>query len=334
MAGQPPAPMQIESDARRSTVKPGSAARHESLAPEVHRRLSAAAGGGLALGFQLPFGDPARRRAGAGRGQSEAEVNAWVVVAPDDTCVIRIARAEMGQGTHTGLAQLVAEELECDWRKVAIEIDHRRPEPRRASASGATCRPAAAAASAPRRTTSAAAARPRASCCCRRRPTSGRCRWASSPWPNGVITHAASKRSTTYGKVAAAAAKLTPPDPKSIKLKDPKDVEGRRQADEAARHRGQARTAAKIYAIDVKLPGMLNAAIKECPVFGGKLVSYDEAKIAASRACAASVQGERLDRRGRRRHLVARQDGARRAADRLGRGRRREAVERDDRART
>ena len=80
---------------------------------------SAAAGGGLALGIRLPFGDrrrPRRRRAAAG-----PEVNAWVVVKPDDTCVIRIARSEMGQGTLTGLAQLVAEELECDWKKVTTE---------------------------------------------------------------------------------------------------------------------------------------------------------------------------------------------------------------------
>ena len=78
-----------------------------------------AAGGGLALGFHLPLGiGEAAAQSAADAG---AEVNAWVVVKPDDTCVIRIARSEMGQGTRTGLAQLVAEELECDWRKVATE---------------------------------------------------------------------------------------------------------------------------------------------------------------------------------------------------------------------
>ena len=66
----------------------------------------------------------------AARRESGAEVNAWVVVKPDDTCVIRIARAEMGQGTLTGLAQLVAEELECDWNKVATESGHAGTEPR------------------------------------------------------------------------------------------------------------------------------------------------------------------------------------------------------------
>src|SRR5574339_432024 len=90
--------------------------------PNLSRRRfivgSVAAGGGLALGFRVPFGLEA---AAAERAAGDGEVNAWVVVKPDDTCVIRIARAEMGQGTHTGLAQLVAEELECDWRKVTIE---------------------------------------------------------------------------------------------------------------------------------------------------------------------------------------------------------------------
>jgi isoquinoline 1-oxidoreductase subunit beta len=77
---------------------------------------SAAAGGGLALGFNLPSGF------GSAMAQSEgAEVNAWVFVKPDDTCVIRIARSEMGQGTITGLVQLVAEELECDWNKLKAE---------------------------------------------------------------------------------------------------------------------------------------------------------------------------------------------------------------------
>ena len=77
---------------------------------------AAVAGGGLALGLNVPFGiDAAQAQAAA------TEVNVWVAIKPDDTCVIRIARSEMGQGTLTGLAQLVAEELECDWNKVATE---------------------------------------------------------------------------------------------------------------------------------------------------------------------------------------------------------------------
>jgi len=80
---------------------------------------SAAAGGGLALGFNLPSGFGAAMAQGAPT--NGTEVNIWVAIKPDDTCVIRIARSEMGQGTITGLAQLVAEELECDWNKVTTE---------------------------------------------------------------------------------------------------------------------------------------------------------------------------------------------------------------------
>ena len=88
--------------------------------PKIDRRSflvgTAAVGGGLSLGFAVPFGaDTALAQS------SKPELNAWVVVRPDDTVVIRIARAEMGQGSQTGLAQLVAEELECDWTKVRIE---------------------------------------------------------------------------------------------------------------------------------------------------------------------------------------------------------------------
>src|SRR3954463_7474851 len=91
-----------------------------NFVPKMNRRsflaTSAAAGGGLALSMNIPFGaDIVRAADGA------PEVNAWVVIRPDDTVVIRIARSEMGQGTLTGLAQLVAEELECDWNKVTTE---------------------------------------------------------------------------------------------------------------------------------------------------------------------------------------------------------------------
>ena len=83
-----------------------------NFVPKMNRRFflasSAAAGGGLALGLNLPFGGPDIVRAADG----SPEVNAWVVIRPDETVVIRIARSEMGQGTLTGLAQLVAEELE------------------------------------------------------------------------------------------------------------------------------------------------------------------------------------------------------------------------------
>src|SRR6201995_6033902 len=84
---------------------------NQHVAPKLNRRSfvigTAAAGAGLALGFDLPFGGPAIVRAADG----SPEVNAWVVIRPDDTVVIRVARSEMGQGARSGLASRVAEEL-------------------------------------------------------------------------------------------------------------------------------------------------------------------------------------------------------------------------------
>ena len=245
-------------------------------APRLSRRAfvigSAAAGGGLALGFDLG-GGPAWAQGAAG-----AEVNAWVVVKPDDTCVIRIARSEMGQGTHTGLAQLVAEELQCDWSKIAIEpiTAGRNLARQRVWGDMSTGGSRGIRGSQDYVRRGGAAARTML------------LQAAADEWKvpaseltvaDGVITHQASGRSTSYGKVAAAAAQLTPPDAKSIKLKDPKDwtIAGKpmKRLDTAAKLNGS-----KVYAVDVRLPGMLSAAVKDCPVYGGKLKSFDEAKIA------------------------------------------------------
>src|ERR1700689_5185324 len=97
-------------------------------AADISRRRflgrSAAVAGGLAVGFHIPFGSEAAAQSIAGVTplSTVPEINAWVVVQPNDTVVIRIARSEMGQGSLTGLAQLVAEELECDWSKVTTEF--------------------------------------------------------------------------------------------------------------------------------------------------------------------------------------------------------------------
>ncbi len=140
--------------------------------PKMNRRTfvvsAAAAGGGLALGLDIPFGGPQVIRAQDGT----PEINAWVVIRPDDTVVIRVARAEMGQGSLTGLAQLVAEELDCDWSKVTWEI---RPPAKTspANAHGATTPPSAVAPSDSRTNMCARAARQRAKCSSKPRPASG-----------------------------------------------------------------------------------------------------------------------------------------------------------------
>src|SRR6266850_3429178 len=112
-------PASPHGDPRRGQRVNGEAAM--TYMPKMNRRSfvigAAAAGGGFSLGFQVPFG-PTVVRAQDG----SPEMNAWVVIRPDDTIVVRIARSEMGQGTETGLAQLVAEELQCDWSKVRTEF--------------------------------------------------------------------------------------------------------------------------------------------------------------------------------------------------------------------
>ena len=236
---------------------------------------AAVAGGGLALGLNVPFGI---EEAQAQSAPAATEVNIWVAIKPDDTCVIRVARSEMGQGTITGLAQLVAEELECDWSKVTTEgiTPGRNLASKRAWGEMGTGGSRGIRTSQDYVRRGGAVARMMLM------------QAAADQWnvpvaeltvSNGVIAHAASKRSIRYGEVAAAAAKLTPPDAKSIKLKDPKDwkIAGKplKRLDTADKLDGS-----KIFAIDLKLPGMLCAAIKDCPVFGGKLKSYDESKVA------------------------------------------------------
>lgn len=248
---------------------------NKHVSPRMNRRAfvigTAAVGAGLAIGLDIPFGGPAVVRAADG----SPEIGAWVVVRPDDTVVIRIARSEMGQGSLTGLAQLVAEELECDWSKVSTEYptpgqsvarkrvwgDFSTGGSRGIRSSQDYVRKGGATARVMLIQAAAEAWKVPASECTA---------------ANSVITHTPSGKTTTYGKVAEAAAKLTPPA--EVKLKDPKDWKligkGVKRLDTA-----EKTTGTMVYGIDVKLPGMLNAAIKDCPVFGGKLKSYDEAKI-------------------------------------------------------
>jgi isoquinoline 1-oxidoreductase beta subunit len=242
---------------------------------------AAAIGGGFSLGFRVPWGVSA-----ALADDATAEINAWVVIKPDDTVVIRIARSEMGQGTLTGLAQLVAEELECDWSKVTTDY----PTPgqnvarkrvwgnfstggsRGIRESNEYVRKGGAAA---RMMLIAAAA----------------AQWNVPPAEcsaaNSIITHTKSGRKINYGKVAAAAAKLDPPT--DVPLKDPKDWrligKGVKRLDTRPKLTGE-----QVYGIDIKLPGMLIAAIRACPTYGGKMKSFDAAKVQGMRGVKQVMQ--------------------------------------------
>jgi isoquinoline 1-oxidoreductase beta subunit len=227
---------------------------------------STAVAGGLSLGFSFPFA--------SAQAAEVQELNAWVVIQPDDKVVIRIARSEMGQGTLTGLAQLVAEELECDWNKVTTEFPTPGENVRRNRVwknfstggsrgireSNQYVREGGAMA---REMLIAAAA-------AEWKVPASECKAV-----NSTVTHSSGKKAS-YGQLAAAAAKLEPP--KEVKLKDPKDwkIVGKpiKRLDTMDKLIGKT-----IYGIDVRLPNMVSATVQACPVHGGKLKSFDAAKI-------------------------------------------------------
>lgn len=241
-----------------------------SVAPLSHPRRtflkqSVAISGAFVLGIQ---GKSAT--AGTAKGP---EVTHWVMIQPDDTVIIRIARSELGQGTFTGLAQLVAEELECDWSKVRPEYadvnEHmRRKKIWKDMSTGGSrgirdsheyVRKGGAAA---REMLIAAAAQ-------QWEVPASECRAQ-----NSVVTHPSGQRAS-YGQLAALAGTL--PIPEDPKLKDPKDwkIAGTSPArfDIPAKVNGS-----QIYAVDVRLPGMLHASILQSPVFGGFVKRVDDSK--------------------------------------------------------
>lgn len=225
---------------------------------------TSAAAGGLMVGFHVP---------GLAQSAGTPELNAWVQVLPDETTVIRIARSEMGQGTLTGLAQLVAEELECDWSKVKTEYPTPGQNLARNRAWGSMSTGGSRGVRESHEYVRKGGALARALLI----------QAAANQWQvsvvecatnSGWVTHAGKKLS--YGQLAAEAAKLAAPA--DIQLKPAKDwkLAGRpmKRLDTKPKLDGSL-----VYGMDLQLPGMLNAAIKDCPVFGGKLKSFDAAAI-------------------------------------------------------
>jgi len=243
-------------------------------------RVSTALGAGLALELKFPSALAAEARG--------PEITAWIVIRPNDEVIIRVARSEMGQGSSTGLPMLVAEELECDWRKVKTEFVSSAENLRRNRVWGSMAtggsqsirssqeylRKAGAAA---REMLIAAAAQ----------------RWkveaSDCDAENSTIIHRPSGRKVRFGQVAQAASKLEPPA--EVKLKDPKDwnLLGRsaRRLDMKDKVTGKP-----LFGVDVQLPGMLHAAIAQCPVFRGKLKTVADEQLLGLRGLVKVVKLE------------------------------------------
>ena len=228
---------------------------------------TSAAAGGLMVGFHVP----ALAQAG-----DTPELNAWVQVLPDETVVIRIARSEMGQGTLTGLAQLVAEELECDWARVKTEYPTPGQNLARNRAWGSMSTGGSRGIRDSHEYVRKGGALARALLI----------QAAANQWQvsvvecttaAGFVQHAGKPgMRLSYGQLAAEAAKLAAPA--DIQLKPAREwkLAGRplKRLDTRAKLDGS-----QVYGMDLQLPGMLNAAIKDCPVFGGKVKSFDAGAV-------------------------------------------------------
>jgi isoquinoline 1-oxidoreductase subunit beta len=233
---------------------------------------------GLVIGFYLPSRKEvlAAARAGVDGVAAPGTLNAFIQVTPDDVVTIVISKSEMGQGVQTSLAMLAAEELECDWKRIQTvfapaEVVYFDPAFRMQGTGGSQSIHSAwmpmrqAGATARMMLVQAAATR-----------------WgvdaSECHAENGAVMHPATKRRATYGSLAEAAAKVTPPD--KVALKDPSQfkVIGKpvKRLDSAIKTNGRAS-----FGIDQRQPGMLHAVVLRCPVFGGKVASFDATKAKA-----------------------------------------------------
>ena len=246
----------------------------------------AAWAGGLSLGFYLPPA-VADKLATDGPQAGAADINAWIRISPDNRVFCQVARSEMGQGTSTSLPMMLAEELECRWEDVRMEfasvnehiarnkvyITFSTGGSRGTRDSQLVMRKAGAAA---REMLKAAAAQ----------------RWGVAAdelvAKQGKISHLATKRSATYGELAGAAAQLKAPAEIALKTPEQWTLIGKpiKRFDIPAKSDGSA-----IYGIDVRVPGMLYAAIAQCPVFGGVPKSVDGTAVLNRRGIKKVVTG-------------------------------------------
>jgi isoquinoline 1-oxidoreductase beta subunit len=249
------------------------------LNPTFSRRRfivsTATAAGGLMLGFHLP---PGTARAAEIAAQpwlpslaGGTEINAWLLIDPEDNVLIRVAQSEMGEGVFTALPMIVAEELECDWSKVRAEY----ASANRSLREGQVYQ---------RMATGGSGAVRRSREYLQQAGASARARLiqaAADEWgvpasecraENGLVLHDGSGRSVNYGAIAAQAAKIELAEEPPIKTPDQYRLLGRptKRLDTAPKVNGTA-----TFGIDIRLPDMLSASVQTCPVFGGTLASYD-----------------------------------------------------------
>ena len=249
---------------------------------------TASAAGGLAVGVAVPgfaalppmAPEPWDKAPAAG-----SEVNAWIVIEPDDSVIVRVAKSEMGEGILTSLPMIVAEELACDWSKVRAEYASANRNIREKGVYKLMITGGSAAVRGSRPYLQQAGASARA-----RLMEAAAKRWgvaaADCHAAGGKVVHGASGRSFAYGALAAEAAKVVLAAEPAIKTPDQYTLMGKPVArlDTPVKVTGQA-----IFGIDVRLPGMLYAAAVSCPVPGGSLKKYDEKAVLGRRGIKAVV---------------------------------------------
>ena len=301
--------------------------------PNLSRRellsTAAAATGALVIGFWMPqraLAQIINPQGAAWSNESAAdEVNAWVVVAPDETVTVRIAQTELGQGVWTSNAMIVCEELQCDWSKVRPQYASANRDAKEMAPAwtlnvmgkGATdpfgggepefgSRDRTGTTGIPdslyrRMRTNAAASVKDGRYYLQLAGAEARERLllaAAKAWgvpveevssANSIITHRPTGRTTTYGKVAPLAAQTPHPNPERIRIKPPSEwtLMGTEQKNLDVPLKVTGKT---VYGIDVKLPGMKWAAVKSCPVYGGKVKSYDFERIRNQPGVISAIQ--------------------------------------------
>ena len=249
----------------------------ETVNPRLDRRaflqVSAVAGGGLLIGLYAPDVLAQGRGGGPGNAASLAP-NTYITIHPDNTFTIIAKNPETGQGVKTALPMIIAEEFDVDWAQVKIQQADLDPKYGAQIEGGSRAIPSnyqnLRLVGAGGRLLMLAAAAQQWSVPQSELTTAG-----------GVVTHAASRRTATYGSLSARAASLPVPETAAIEaaLKNPRDfkIMGKRI-------RGVDNldivTGRPIYSIDVSFPNMLHAVLVKCDVFGGKVVSanLDEIK--------------------------------------------------------